>query len=57
MMSWASNTFLQYRESAYKNLMAKKDCENITHHHIFHSVLGCVGVESSAIDGSLNLCK
>lgn len=57
MITWASNKFLQYYEKSYNNLSMKKDYENISHYNIFHSVLGCLGIESLVIDNNLNLCR
>ena len=57
MMIWSSAKFLQEHENSYREQMAKRDSENVSHNNIFHSILGCIGIESTAINGDLNLCR
>ncbi len=55
MFAYASKIFLQNYGENYNNLRTSQIA--VSHNHLFHSLLGCVNVISSAIDSKLNLCN
>jgi len=52
---WHSDKFKKENPDLVKNL-AKNSRKKITHEHVFHSLLGCSGVETDLIKNDLNLC-
>lgn len=56
MIFWMSDKYIQLHPEYVNNLNKVKN-EEISHNHLFHSILGCGGVKSEAIDKQLNLCN
>ncbi len=56
MLFWASDKYIKSFPKNFKNLQSSQN-ESILHDHLFHSILGCGGVKSEAIDSKLNLCR
>lgn len=56
MIFWASDKYIQLHPEYIDSLNELKN-EKISHDHLFHSLLGCGGIESEAINNKLNLCK
>lgn len=52
---WFSDSFIE-RNKAIVEQIKSLQTKQLSHDHIFHSILGCTGIESSAIDPNLNLC-
>jgi lipid A ethanolaminephosphotransferase len=53
---WASDEYKKSNPNKFMNMLSRVEDE-LTHDIIFHSLLGCSGVESEVIDDSLNICK
>lgn len=53
---WSSNTFIKRHPKLLKKL-SKRQRGELSHDHIFHSVLDCSGVEGEIIDKGMSLCK
>lgn len=53
---WGSDKFLAENPGLIKKLRAKRS-STLNHNYVFHSSLGCMGVESQLIDQKLNLCR
>lgn len=55
MVFWFSEKYIESYPNQIKSL---KNLQNtpILHDHLFHSILGCSGIKSDAIDSKLNLC-
>ncbi len=56
MIFWASDKYMQLHPEYMKNLRSMQN-DKISHDHLFHSILGCGGVKSEAVDKQLNLCE
>ncbi len=56
MFAWMSDKFKKTHKQNYKNIVKNKD-NDISHHHIFHSLLDCAGVEADFIDKNLSICN
>lgn len=58
MIWWASEPFLAQAENRKAwNRLTQKERLDISHDHLFHSLLGCVGATGQAIDRRLDLCQ
>ena len=55
LVFWASDKYIQLHPEYVKNLRNMQN-NKISHDHLFHSILGCTGVKSEAVDKQLNLC-
>lgn len=55
MFAWSSNKFIKNYPRNFSKLMMKKE-EVVSHDHLFHSLLGCVDVQSEVVEEGLNLC-
>jgi glucan phosphoethanolaminetransferase (alkaline phosphatase superfamily) len=53
---WGSDKFLSQHPALLENLKASRN-QILNHNYIFHSSLGCMGIESNIINQGLNLCK
>jgi glucan phosphoethanolaminetransferase (alkaline phosphatase superfamily) len=58
MLWWASQSFLADPTAAqrFQHLAAKRE-DRVSHDNIFHSVIDCAGIESSAVYPELSLCS
>lgn len=56
MLVWASDKFLDEHGKEFDNIKHKEG-DKVSVRNIFHSMLGCVGIQSDIIDPSLNLCS
>lgn len=56
LIFWGSDKFLSNHQSLLRNLKIHRN-KILNHNYIFHSSLGCMGVESILINQELNLCK
>lgn len=56
MMVWVSDKYKQKYPQFVSNLEQKQK-DSILHDHLFHSILGCSGIKSDAMDNNLNLCR
>lgn len=52
---WFSDMFIERNKSVIENVKALQQ-NQLSHDYIFHTILGCSGVESSVIDQKLNIC-
>ncbi len=52
---WASNGFISDHPSLIDSIDKKRN-DILSHNYIFHSSLGCMGIESKIIKEELNLC-
>jgi glucan phosphoethanolaminetransferase (alkaline phosphatase superfamily) len=56
IMVWFSDKYIKNHPEKWEAVKSfQKDL--ISHDNIFHSILGCLGIESEIVDESLNLCK
>jgi len=53
---WGSNDFWKNNPN-FKDSIASKSKTKLSHDYVFHSLLGCSGINSNVIDQSLNLCS
>jgi len=56
MFAWASDKYLQQHQQLFTRMQNKRD-QDVSHDHIFHSLLGCSNIKSDIIEGKLNLCE
>ena len=56
MFMWGAPKFLQLYTDKY-SMVAPHQTQQISHDFIFHSLLDCIGVQSSIITGNLSLCN
>lgn len=56
MFAWASDKYLKDHPQQFAYLQKKYD-QDVSHDHIFHSLLGCSNIKSDIIEGKLNLCE
>lgn len=54
-MLWASQKYVKNNSDKYHALKANSK-QNVSHDNLFHTILGCIGVQSKVIDDELNLC-
>ena len=55
MFAWASDKFIKQHHHNFKNL-ATRQYDSVSHDHLFHSILGCIDIQSEVADKDLNLC-
>lgn len=56
MFAWASDKYLRSHKQLFTHLQKNRDFE-VSHDHIFHSLLGCSNIKSDIVIGKLNLCE
>ena len=52
---WRSDSFKKENKKTVANL-EKNSQKKITHEYMFHSILGCAGIESDLVKNNFNLC-
>jgi lipid A ethanolaminephosphotransferase len=55
MFAWASDKFIKQHHHNFKNL-ATRQYDSVSHDHLFHSLLGCIDIQSEVVEKGLNLC-
>jgi glucan phosphoethanolaminetransferase (alkaline phosphatase superfamily) len=56
MVWWASKIFQQQHPEILPALASRRDLQ-VSHDHVFHSLLGCSGLHGKLLDEKLNLCS
>ena len=56
MMWWVSDSLIKSRPDLLTMLRNHKD-KHLSHDNLFHSIVDCFGVQSSAVDTHLSLCR
>lgn len=56
MVWWASKRFQQQHPEIMPALASRRDSQ-VSHDHVFHSLLGCSGLHGTLLDEKLNLCS
>lgn len=55
MFAWASDKFINTHHKNFSKLASKSELA-VSHDHLFHSILGCVGIQSEVVEDTLNMC-
>lgn len=56
MLAWASRAFQERHRERWEKLIANSQ-KKLSHDHVFHTLLDCIGVELPALDRTLSLCR